>query len=178
MATYPGVPVYGGDIISADDIVANIPIVYVKEASETRNNTSALANDAELVNIPLQVGVYEIELELFWQQATSTTPAFKTQWAFSGTWNAPMRACFGAGQDNVAPTNRATTVYTLGVPTSSNAIYSADTTANYNMSRELSRQVIVTAAGNLSLQWAQNTATVANTICLVGTSFTVRKISS
>lgn len=177
MPTYDGIRVYGGDIVSADDVNANIPSVYVKANLESRNTTTTLAADGELVGIPLEVGVYEIELMLFFSCA-STTPIIKTRWIFSGVWNSPVRACLGPGSDNVTAVNRATTVAALGnAADTANAVYGPDGTGTYSLARELTRNAIVTTAGTLALHWAQNVSNAANTTVQPGTSFTVRKIS-
>ncbi len=181
MATYPGILSYGGDIVSADDVNANIATIYTKDNSENRISTTTLSDDGELKNIPLGVGVYEVELVMFHSAAYTggTSGTIKTTWAFSGTWNNPVRACQGGGQTNTSPTNRATELYTFGVNAGSNAQYGTDATAgNYSVAREISRQVVVTASGNLSLQWAQPVSTASNTTVLGGTSISVRQISA
>lgn len=179
MPTYDGIRVYGGDIVSADDVNANIPSIYVKANLESRNTTTTLAADGELVGIPLEVGVYEIELLLFHSAAfTSTSSTIKTRWIFSGTWNSPTRACLGSGSDNIVAVNRATTVAAVGNSADgANAVYTGDGTGTYAVARELARNVVVTAAGTLALHWAQNVSNGSNTTVQPGSSFSVRKIS-
>lgn len=181
MATYTGIVVYGGDIVTADDVNANIATVYTKDVNQSQISTTTLVDDAEIKNIPLTAGVYEVELLLFHSAAYTggSSGTIKTQWAFTGSWNNPTRACQGGGQTNVAPTNRATEMYTFGVAANANAQYGTDGTAgNVSVAREVSRQVVVTSAGNLSLQWAQPVSTASNTNVLAGTSFNVRKIGN
>lgn len=181
MPTYPGLAAYGGDIVSADDINANIAVVYVKANSESRNTTTTLANDGELVGIPLGVGVWSITLDLFWIMNTSLS-GIKTQWAFTGTWNSPIRFCLGAGDGVTANATAPGSIPNVNfggyAANTQDAKYStANASSVYVPSQERVNNAIVTVAGVLSLQWAQWSSSATPTLVQPGTSFTVRQIS-
>lgn len=181
MPTYPGLAVYGGDIVSADDVNANIPVVYVKANSDSRPSTTTLAADPELTGIPLGVGVWSIELNMAFNENSSTL-AIKTQWAFTGTWNNPVRFCSGPGDGTVGGTNAGPTGLNyssfVGAAANANVVYSSAAAGGvYCIVREVANNVVVTAAGTLSLQWAQNVSNATAAIVNPGTSFTIRQIS-
>lgn len=176
MNEYDGIIVYGGDIVSADDINANTPKTYVKTLATARTSTTTYANDDELVNIPLEAGTYAIRLDLFFT-AANTTPKLKTQWAYTGSWNSPVRFCMGSSASSGAP-GAAADMYTSGAAADSqDTAYNTSGTAAYTTVFELSNEVICTSAGNLSLRYAQVVSNAGAVTLRPGTSFTVRKIS-
>jgi hypothetical protein len=150
----------------------------VKPAVSARSSTTTFADDDDLKLIPLAIGQYEIELVGFWTQSTTNTQKIKTRWVFSGTWNSPIRSCFGPGATNTATTNAVTPLTVSGyVSDSSQPVYSSDNLTSYSTFLEKARNVTVTVAGNLSMQWAQNASSGNATNLQAGTSFTVRRIS-
>jgi hypothetical protein len=174
-----------GQRLTADLLNANIndymPSTTAKAVATARLSTVTLADDAELAGIPLGVGTWEIEFIGLWTQTTTATQKIKTRWAFTGTWNgsAGFRAALGAGdtQSAVAVPNNLTEVnargYTLDTQ---DAVYHVINTTSYSTIREISRNVVVTVAGNMSIQWAQNTSVANNTTLQAGSSVTVRKL--
>lgn len=177
MPTYDGIRVYGGDIVSADDVNANIASVYVKANAESRNTTTTYAADGELVGIPLEVGVYDIECLIFFTMA-ATAPKLKTNWRFTGTWAAPVRACIGPGADNITVPYQSTSVSAAGfVADSQDSVYGKDTGGVYGVAREMSRNVVISVAGTLALYWAQQNSNASNVTVQPGSHFIVRKIA-
>ncbi len=171
-----------GQRLTADLLNANIadwmPVTYTKSASTARNTTTTLADDPELQGIALAVGTYEIELLLFYTQTTTNTQDLKTRWAFSGTWNNSDRVISGISTASTASANATTEVNMAGTQASGqDAIYGGPATVIYNSAREISRNVVLTVAGNLSLQWAQNASSGNNTTVHGGTCFNIRKIA-
>lgn len=169
----------GGDIILASDINALIaaqPLTYTKTANTARISTTALADDPEILAIPLAVGTYEIELVLFFTLTTSTTQKIKTRWGFTGTWNNTIRACIGPGINQVAAPSTVTDMQSAAYQISGqDAIYDQAAGGTYGAAREYASGVVVTVAGSLSLQWAQVVSTAANTTVQAGTCMRVRK---
>lgn len=171
---YPSLAV--GDLVTADLMQAMVPKYYVKPSVESRNTTTTLADDSDLQGIALAAGTYEIILLGFFHLSTTTTQKIKTQWAFSGTWNAPVRHITGPGSAQTALTTDATETNLRASQTSVDATYDCSTSTAFSCFREWTCNAVVTVAGNLSLQWAQAASSGNNTNLDPGTSFTVRRI--
>jgi hypothetical protein len=107
---------------------------------------------------------------------STTAQALKTQWAFSGTWNTPVRNCIGPGNSNTAATLDAASMNARATAVNTNVIYGASASSLPASFREWSANVVVTVAGNLSLQWAQNASSGNNITVVAGTTFRVRQI--
>lgn len=170
-----------GGIIFAADINDAFPTVVTKPSNTARSSTTTITDDPDLSGIALSVGTWEIELLLFWFTGTTTaTQAVKTRWAFTGAWNGTtgFRHCLGAGASNTAATTSADTLATRGVTLDSqDAVYQANVSTAFTASRELSRNVIVTTPGSLSLQWAQNASSANATTVAAASTFTYRQIA-
>ena len=173
MATYPNIEI--GDLVTADLLDSMLPKTHSKATSTTRNNTASLANDDELTGIALGVGTWDITLNAFWTCA-STTPKIKTRGGFTGTWTTATRTCLGPGNAQVAGPEAVTEATFRGYTTDTqDAVYSTSTSVAYSTFVEICRNVVVTVAGTLSLQWAQSTANASNTVMQAGSSFVVRQ---
>jgi hypothetical protein len=175
MAKYPNWAV--GLDVSAANLALGIPNIVTKSAAQSRSGTATLADDSELVNISLAVGTHWVRLLLLAYADTSATPDIKTAWTFSGTWNNPGRARVGPGGGNTASPS-AITPLLMGVTaagTSGNYGFASGTTP-YVITEE-SFNVVVTVAGNLALQWAQNTSDASNTTVAAGSTFITRQIA-
>jgi hypothetical protein len=167
------------DLLNANviDYMATTPVI--KSAATSRNTTTTLANDPDLQGIALGVGTWEIELLGLWTQSTTTTQKIKTRWAFTGTWGTAIRICTGTGGTNTATPGDATILNSRGFTLDTqDAVYGQDAGTSFGGFREISRQVVVTVAGNLSLQWAQSASSANNTNLQPGSNFTIRKISA
>ncbi|GGN40565.1 hypothetical protein FHR83_007008 [Actinoplanes campanulatus] len=175
-----GIEVFGGDIIYAADInsvVASLPKLYVKDNVTSRQSTTTLADDPDLAGIALAVGVYDIELLLFYTVA-STTPKIKTRWGFTGTITNSIRVCHGPGSANVGAPDAVTDATFRGYGlTSQDAVYNSSTSTAYTAVTETVYGAEVTVTGNLSLQWAQSVSTASNVNVQPGSTFRIRKIS-
>lgn len=173
-------PVYAiGQRLTADTLntlAGYLPVTYTKAATTNRNTTTTHAADPELTGIPLAIGVYHIELTLFWIQATTNTQKIKTQWAFTGTWNTPVRAIIGTGTGNTASWDATTLTSFGGRTTATDATYNGLLGGQFLVAREVVYNVTVTVAGNLSLTWAQSASSANNTSVCSGTAFEIRKV--
>jgi hypothetical protein len=166
-----------GDPVYPTDFSDLLPTNYVKSAQESRNTTTTYADDGELAGIPLAVGTYEVELVLFFTLTTTATQKIKTHWAFSGTWNNPVRACVGPGSNQTAAPNVVTEMNTGGYQAAGqDAIYDQAAGASFGTAREIASNVTISVAGNLSLQWAQVASSGNNTNVQLGTFFRIRKL--
>lgn len=173
------VTVFGGDIIYAADLnalEALLPKTTTKAAATDRTNNTMTA-DPELAGIALAVGTYEIDLVLMWTQLTTATQKLRTQWGFSGTWNSPIRACFGPGSAATSSRADVAEMQVGAYASNTDALYCVAAGAGFSSVRETCRLVTVTVAGNLSLVWAQNTTSANITSVKAGTSFVVRKVA-
>jgi hypothetical protein len=170
---YPSLAV--GDLVTADLLQSMVPKYYVKPSNEARTSTTTLADDTDLQGIALAVGTWEVNLLGFFHSVT-TANAIKTQWAFSGTWNSPVRHVTGPGRTNTAATDIADTMNTRAAGVGSDSVYGASGTTAFTSFREWSCNVVVTVAGNLSLQWAQNASSGNACDIDAGSTFTVRQI--
>lgn len=171
---YPSLAV--GDLVTADLLQSMVPKYYVKPSPESRNTTTTLADDADLQSIALAVGTYEIELLGFFHLTTTTTQKIKTQWAFSGTWNGPVRHIVGPGSAQTAATTDATETNVRAQAVNTDATYDCSVSTAFSCFREWTCNAVVTVAGNLSLQWAQSASSGNNTTLDTGTTFRVRQI--
>lgn len=176
--------VFGGDVILASDINGILALqgaIRVKSGPTSRNTTTTYADDPDLSSIALATGTYEIALYGMFTLATTATQKIKTQWAFTGTWNGTTapRLCLGPGSAQVGSPNGVTDTFLQALHLNGqDAIYDAAAgTASYMSFREECGNVIVTAAGNLSLQWAQNASSANNTTLQEGSFFKIRKLS-
>lgn len=162
MARYPDTSI--GLYADSDFLTAFIPDVYIKQTAESTLSDTTLSNDAELVNIPLAVGTHWIRFLILAQTVTTDTQDFKTQWSFTGTWNNPVRLCVGPGPANTAARDAVTPMQLNGVASNASAIYGLPgSSAGFVVIKEETYSAVVTVAGNLALQWAQNASIANNT---------------
>lgn len=175
MAKYPLWTV--GKDVSAQNLADGIPDIYVKSGPESATSDTTLSNDSELSGIPLGVGTWYICLSLFVSTPASATPDIKTQWAFTGTWNTPLRMCQGPGSTNTAGPETITVSKSGALAVNANSVYGLAATSAYALAVEKTYAAVVTVAGNLSLQWAQNTSDANATIVQAGSTFEVRQIA-
>ena len=165
-----------GQIVYADDLAGLRPGLYFKGASTTRNNTSTFADDPDLSNIHLDPGFYSVVMVIFTTNATATAK-FKTKWVFTGSWTSPLRALQGPGSTNTSTDPTAITPVNLsGADAAATALYEYGASAAWPVIEERADRVEILGAGNLSLQWAQNVATVANTIVQPGSYVKITQV--
>jgi hypothetical protein len=165
-----------GQIVYADDLSGLRPGLYYKGAQTIRNNTAALADDPDLSNIHLDPGYYSVLMVIYTTNATATAK-LKTQWAFTGSWTSPLRALQGPGNTNTSTDPGAITPVNMsGAGANANAVYEYGASAAWPVIEERCDRVEILGAGNLSLQWAQNVATVANTIIQGGSYVKITKV--
>lgn len=175
MSKYPALAV--GMRITADLLSLMQSDVTVKNVSQDRVSTTTLADDAELFGIALDVGTYEVQADLMLMGGAGGI-AVKTRWSFTGTWNTPVRQCTGPSPSNTAAPNTTMSMQSAGYAANSDCVYGLSTSAAWSCARELSRQVIVTAAGNLAINWAPNVSSASSGGLRAGSCVKIRKIAS
>lgn len=160
----PEFPDWGvGTDVSAANLAYMVPNIIVKTATTARNTTTTLADDPEFSGIPLAVGTHWVKFHLFVSSSTSATPDIKTAWAFTGTWlTTATRMLIGPSGSNTA-TNDSITPVRLGAAGIVNSVaYGLASSTGFTYVVEECFNVQVSVAGNLSLQWAQNTSDASN----------------
>jgi hypothetical protein len=167
MSKYPAY--YAGLRLTAALLAAGQWDKTVKQALSTKTNNT-LANDAELTGLALGVGTWEVHMMLLPFCAASATPDFKTQWAFTGTWNNPVRGSVGPSSTNTAAPDVVTPVKMRLDAANVSVSYGLAAGSTVYEVHERCATVVVTVAGSLSLQWAQTT-TDANATTLAAGSF-------
>lgn len=177
MAKYPAWGV--GTDVSATNLALMLPNIVVKAAATTITSNTTLANDSELSSLALGIGTWEIYVKLL-ASGAATAGDLKTQWSFTGTLTGtPVRDILGPG---AAGTSTAAPTALVNV---------AMSTQNYNVNQTYGiRQVaapfyrileectsfVVSVAGNLGIQVAQNTSNATATVINVGSRIEYRQI--
>lgn len=175
MAKYPNWAV--GLDVSAANLALGIPNITVKSAAQSRSATAVLAADSELVNIALAVGTHWIRLNLLFYVAASATPDLRTTWAFSGTWNNPTRMRIAPASGNTTAPGSGPTLFLGGTAAETAAGYGCAAGSTPYLAVEETYNCVVTVAGNLSLQWCQNTSDANATTVDAGSAFITRQIA-
>ncbi len=150
--------VFGGNVMYAADhneLAYMMTRTYTKGTSEDRSATTTYSNDAELSNIPLEVGSFEIVVHLFWTQLISNTQKIKVQWGFTGTWSTVTRFLIGAGSAQTGAPNAVTEVQLGGANSDTgDAIYDQALGSSFGYIEEKAN-VTVTVAGAFAVKWVR-----------------------
>lgn len=152
-----------GKDVSATNLALMVPNIVVKTSTTTRSATTVLADDPELSGLALGVGTWWVKYHLFISCSTSATPDLKTAWAFTGTAGAVARMIKGPGTTNTGISDALTPIRMGGVGSNTACVYGLAASTAFTYVEEESFAFVVTVAGNLSLQWAQNTSDPSNT---------------
>lgn len=171
MTTYPAF--YSGQRLTAALLTAMQWDKTIKTLATGKTNNT-LANDPELAGIALGVGQWDIRMLIFASNTVASVD-LKTQWSFTGTWNSPLRYCLGpvtaTGPGNI------TEVKMQPFATSANSVYDLAATSAYTGIQEFTSTAVVTVAGTLALNWAQNTTNATATNVQPGSYVEVRQIA-
>ncbi len=147
--------VLAGDPILASDLVT--PTYIVKSGAETINNSATLQDDNDLF-VDLAVGTWRVELIA--HLTSNTTADFKSAWTTTGTITALARTTLGGGSSLSVVTDMTVRMQGLAIGTPNDVGANGTSTNIYREDLLLD----VSVAGRLQYQWAQNTATVVDTI--------------
>jgi hypothetical protein len=174
-------PFGAGQIVYEDDLDDLQPIMKTKNGSTPRVNTTTLADDPDLSAVTLDPGDYDVEIVHFWTTTGSgTLPKMKTRWAFTGSWSGGMRSCHGPGSGSTATDPGALAQVSMRGydATTQDAVYGMGFHGAYAACIEKAR-VTITATGNLSLQWAQQTVSTTATLNMnAGSYIKATKVTS
>lgn len=175
MAKFPAWGV--GTDVSATNLANGIPNIVTKASANTITSNATLANDAELQNIALEAGTWEIETDLWVSgNATGAVGGFKDAWTFSGTLTGtPNRSFIGPTTANAVLATGA-----VGLQTQVLAYNAAATcgllTGQAYWIKELAPLFVVSVAGNLAIQVAQGTSNATSTVINIGSRVRCRRI--
>lgn len=150
------------------------PDIYVKEVPGEALSRVTYEADSELQGISLGVGEWSVSCLFYFTGDAAGGADVKTRWAFTGSWNNPIRACRGPELSSESPNT--TLLKTNGTASSTGAIYGLANTTVYAVATEQCDNVIVTTAGLLSIEWAQNVSSSTPSIMRAGSSVKVRQI--
>lgn len=157
-------------LLGSDLLVRGVAQSVSKAATTSRNTTTTLAADPDL-GLALAVGRYEIEANLWWSCAVSgNANGLKFALAFSGT-NGASDSRYAVSAD-ITLAGNLTTVLTTQVTCAS--ISSSPTPSAYV---KLSGEIVVSAPGTLSFQWAQNSSGAQNLNLFAGSSLKCTLVS-
>jgi hypothetical protein len=128
-----------------------LPLAAIKSADLSRNTTQTYANDPDLT-LNLGVGKYEIEATLFFNCTTTGTQGFKAKLTGSAT---------ATGLGVLAYYANAVSTPVPALNTFNNAWYAgqADLAGSTTDYLQFRGTLIITVAGTVTIQWAQNSAT-------------------
>jgi hypothetical protein len=179
----PGQPVsksqYGDPVKAAiDDLDARVAALVagrqekIKAANETRVSTTTLALDNELKDIPLGIGTWEISV-LLAAVGGAGAIAVKTQWAFTGTWNNPLRFIEGPSATNTGDAlSGPVSMKRSAAQTNADSVYGLNSSGNYMNWREFTKQIVVTVPGSMAINWAPNVSSATSGGLRQGSSVT------
>jgi hypothetical protein len=134
-----------------------VTITKALSAASTRESTTAYAHEAGL-RIPLTVGTWVVEGRLLATVAGSITAGVKMRVAFSGT--ATELGTFAAAASNNTGSALSVATETYRPSHSAASAFPVDLidTTNRNVVANFRMTVVVSVAGNLDVEWAQNTS--------------------
>lgn len=147
-------------LTTVNTAITELRPLYVRKASdETVNNSSTLQDDNELLLTPSISHTYLLDGQIFY--STGTTPDLKLAFTFP-TGAVLAWSLFGYKFDGSSFESEYRTSTWQAASGTSNAV--AGTTATYDVVHVRGILRMSTTAGNLQLQWAQNTANASNTV--------------
>jgi|SRR5215469_7841692 len=159
-----------GDVLAAADMnLWTVPIVVIKPSDTARNNTTTMTNDPDLVLPVAASSTYHINGLILYDGPTAGASDLKSTFTIpagaSGMYFA-LRQGLGGGFAGNQSNNWTDTV-------TSNTI-AVGTIMNLSVKGIL---VVGGTAGNLTLQWAQNTANATNTHIKAQSFLTAQRIA-
>ncbi len=165
-----GVPTWAvGQVLTASD-VNNwfVPLAAEKGSDQPVTSSTTLVNDSALVIPVAASATYDFDLQLFYKGFTTGSGDIKIAWSL------PSGATLVGGGDFIAnPLGVTQLFYTQATA----SIFSASNgTANPQPIRTWGTLVTSTTAGNMQLQWAQNTSSGTATTVMTGSVLTAQRI--
>lgn len=160
MAKYPVIAV--GDLVTADLLGSMLPDWYYKSVTTTRASTVALADDPDLL-VPSVPAAGTFLIEFYIKHASVALPATA---GIKTAWNVPagasgLKSITGSGStQNDASADNVASRWGVHAFTTAIAYGSRLAVANQQWAYEWAVVIMGGTAGNIALQWAQNTSNV------------------
>ncbi|MGI5325517.1 hypothetical protein [Actinomadura nitritigenes] len=180
MSTYP--PISDGQIISVGLLRAITGTEVVKAANTDRASTTTLVDDPELVAYLEPNAVYKVAFSLMVAGRNSVAGDlggnFKTEWS-TPPGSTGLKSVFGPGSAQPNTANADGVAPRIGVhvfDTDMTYALVRNSTASLLVVREWCDELTTTAAGMLSLAWAQGDAHATATRIAAGSSLSYRRI--
>jgi hypothetical protein len=161
-------PFVAGNVLTAANLNALLPVYVIKQATETVTNSSTLQNDDELV-LSLPTGrVYHIRCVLIC--GITAAQDIKTAWSTTNVTHVGSRSCRGPGVSTAGVGD--TTMRSSGGHALTTAVsYGLDGTSTSYIDEEFI--VSTSGTGTVQLQWAQNAASAATSATVVSGSYII-----
>lgn len=151
---------------TADIFGQGVGLTRVKAALTSRQSVTVVADDPDLI-VPLEVGKYAVKAWIPFNAASSGGMGIKGNLAFSGTQTS-FTASFICNE---------VVFSTQAIAATTGFAVAAITTSPAPGSWVLIEgQIVVTVAGNISFQWAQNSSTAVNLNVNVGAYLACTKV--
>jgi hypothetical protein len=145
-----------GHVPTADELNTVVPVVKVKTANETVNNTSTLQNDDHLAWPVVASGSYILDLYLYYQ--SNSTADFKFDWTY------PTGTTFNWG----ATYYDVSSVLTNGGPFTQATTGAVGGTGAAVLAAVHYQITVGGTPGTFQMQFAQNVANASNTTVFAG----------
>lgn len=165
MTTYRYPTVSVGQKLTATLLDGFVPTVYKKAGSDTRTSTAAVTDDPELTGIALEIGSYDLSAVIYF---TGTTGDIQMRFGFTGTYGG-LVGWTGPSPGTELLDHTAATMRNNAAPPGNAQTFGHNSASVYAVVR-VDGIVDVSVAGNLSLQWGQQTSDVTAT-GVMGESF-------
>jgi hypothetical protein len=170
-ATRPGSPFTGQFIVETDTNRTYVydggwllvgSMVAIKTTDNTVNNTATLASDSQLT-LPVEAST-TYALEMYLDYSSATTPDAKVSLSVpaSATWSVAPNGLL----TSVAATSGS--IETASVTTSGSITYGGNGAGTHVSANPVGWVKTAGTAGNVVVQWAQNTANASNTVLYTG----------
>lgn len=167
-----------GQLLTAAEMTMLCPTYVVKASNQGVTNSATLVNDTDLVFTLLPNQTYEVDLWGDYAGNGTTNTGLRAAWAVTGTVAMTSRFCQGPGDaagaalpDSVLMQSRpmaainTNNLYTSGIVAGAGFVFH--------------EKLIVTggvSGGTLQFQFAQFTATAAQTMTMLATSYAVARM--
>lgn len=155
-------------------------VFQAKAADQTVTSNATLADDTHLALALPAAGTYVVE-GIFLASSASTTPELKIAWAYTGTLASGYRVGFGPSTASTDPLGataqgvRAAAAGNTAATITAATAYGLDGT-NWTAIIEKG-VVIVSTAGTLKIQWAQNVSNATGTTLRAGSYLWARRMA-
>lgn len=158
-----------GQVLTASDVNSwFVPLAAVKTADQSVTSSTTLVNDTQLLVAVAASATYRLDALIYYTGGTTGSSDLKLG------WTVPAGTTITGGADSVANPLAVAQVFM----TQSSVLFSATNGAGNPFPISLWGTVVTSGtAGNLQLQWAQNTSSATSTIVKTASLLTLLRVS-